>query len=191
MAASKKELDALAPLVGNFLVASPELHDQYFHRSIILLTGLDKDMVIGFVINKPAGTLISDLVFSDEFPDFMQDYPIMKGGPVETSNFSLAKIEFSKSAKGQTNHYAQGMISIEDACESALTPSTQVIPFHGHSAWTPDQLIQELNERLWYPMEMNKVILNIPEPMMWETAMQSLSPVHFILSQAPCNPVYN
>ena len=65
---------------GNILISKPMLNDDYFGKSVVLLTDYHKE-VVGPIINKPQ-TCISMII--EDFPEF--DAQIYYGGPVAPDN---------------------------------------------------------------------------------------------------------
>lgn len=67
------------------LVALPKLQDPTFHQTVILLVEHDGGGAMGFVINRPAGVPLRDILshVAIDVPDYI---PAWFGGPVNTSN---------------------------------------------------------------------------------------------------------
>ena len=72
----------ISPSKGKLLVAEPSiLNDLEFNRSVIYLTEHNKEGSIGFILNKPTGFVLNDLI-----PDIECQFTIYNGGPVEQEN---------------------------------------------------------------------------------------------------------
>lgn len=67
------------------LVALPKLQDPTFHKTVILLVEHDGGGAMGFVINRPAGVPLREILshVDIDVPDYI---PAWFGGPVNTSN---------------------------------------------------------------------------------------------------------
>lgn len=67
------------------LVALPKLQDPTFHQTVVLLVEHDGGGAMGFVINRPAGVPLADILshVDIDVPDYI---PAWFGGPVNTSN---------------------------------------------------------------------------------------------------------
>ena len=72
---------ALGP--PTLLVASPQLQDPNFKKSVVLLLEYSDQGSMGFVINRPAGVPLQE-VLSEQDYDIPTDVPVWFGGPVET-----------------------------------------------------------------------------------------------------------
>ena len=66
---------------GNILISEPFLADNYFRRSVVYLTEHNKEGSLGFVLNKPLGIRINEIV--DDFPEC--DLSVTVGGPVSNN----------------------------------------------------------------------------------------------------------
>ena len=64
-------------LAGALLVASPELDDDLFRRTVIYIAAHDRKSTTGLVLNRPLKFLITQL-----FPEIKQPLPLYWGGPV-------------------------------------------------------------------------------------------------------------
>ncbi len=69
----------LLPQKGRILLSEPHLPDPNFERSIVLLCEHNEEGSLGFIINKPASSNLSDLL--GDAVSF--DFPVFIGGPVE------------------------------------------------------------------------------------------------------------
>lgn len=67
------------------LVALPKLQDPTFHQTVILLVEHDGGGAMGFVINRPAGVPLRDILSHVDI-DVPEYIPAWFGGPVNTSN---------------------------------------------------------------------------------------------------------
>ena len=63
---------------GQLLIAQPHLTtDRDFGKSVILITDVNADGVVGFILNKPLPFQLSDIV-----SDTKQNFNVFNGGPV-------------------------------------------------------------------------------------------------------------
>jgi len=80
-----KTNNLLQPEKGRILLSQPLLDDFYFSQSIILLTEINEEGILGFVINHPLKVKLKSL-FPD-FPDFKGR--ISLGGPVASDSMQF------------------------------------------------------------------------------------------------------
>ena len=68
-------------LRGQLLIASPALVDPNFHRTVILIAEHTGEGAMGLVLNRPAETLVADVV--PDLSELAEDgAPVYFGGPV-------------------------------------------------------------------------------------------------------------
>ena len=68
---------------GDLLISTPEsLGDYYFNRSIVMLTVVSDEEVVGFIINKELNYTLSDL----DNKVLEKNIKIFSGGPVNQDN---------------------------------------------------------------------------------------------------------
>lgn len=80
-------------LDGQFLIAMPGIADTNFSRAVVYICAHSAEGAMGFIINQPQQLTFVDIlvhlkVIGDEdailLPDATREFPIRKGGPVET-----------------------------------------------------------------------------------------------------------
>ena len=138
--------------VGKLLVATRDLADPNFAKTVILLVRCDDQGVVGLILNRRTDVALSRVLEGLEGAKDRTD-PAYLGGPVEVPAVfallqSLAKIEGA-------DHIFSGVYLI-----SAKTPFEQTIAtrpdphvFHvylGYAGWTKDQLQKEVELGAWF-----------------------------------------
>ena len=74
-------------MTPSLLIAPPSLTEQPFNESVIILAGHQKDGSLGFILNRPIGITIKDLMDEGEDHDpFHTEKPVFFGGPVEKNS---------------------------------------------------------------------------------------------------------
>src|SRR5690606_18989797 len=72
----------IKPQKGHLLIAEPSIiGDTSFNRSVVLLADHTSEGSLGFILNKPLGYSLKDLV-----PNTDADFKVYNGGPVEQDN---------------------------------------------------------------------------------------------------------
>jgi putative transcriptional regulator len=147
------EADATS-LAGQLLVASPEMGDDRFAETVILVVRHGKDGAFGIVINRPVedhpiAELLKSMGQSDDGVE--GSLPIFAGGPVqEEVGFVLHSAEYHR----------EGTIAVTDRV--SLTSNAAVLRDIGHhhgpnkvliafgyAGWSPGQLERELAQHAW------------------------------------------
>lgn len=135
-------------LRGHFLVASPQLVDPNFFRTVVLMVQHDDAGAFGLVLNRPTGKTIGDVwkLISEDPCDC--DSPIFLGGPVRGPIAALHSEEQRSDLE-----IADGLFyTIEDRSVSELLRGGNSDPlrvFIGYSGWAAGQLEHELEAGGW------------------------------------------
>ncbi len=134
---------------GKLLFSEPLLPDPNFSRSVIYMVNHNEEGAVGFILNKPTGLKLSD-VLEIETPF---EYPIFMGGPVESyALFFLHQLgaELPDSVEVEPGIYWGGDFeALKDKLRLGLVESDQIKFFTGYSGWGAGQLESELEEKSW------------------------------------------
>ena len=140
-------------LSGSLLVATPDLADPNFHRSVVLLLQHTAEGAMGVILNKPTSTTV-DAVW-DEISQVeceCQD-PVFCGGPVEGPLMAIHEHgEFSE------NRIIEGVsFSTRREILHALVMQNQFRfrIFTDYSGWGPGQLDLEIEHGGWLILPAN------------------------------------
>ncbi len=182
----------LEPKKGSVLISEPFLMDNYFKRSIVLLTEHNEDGTIGFVLNKPVGVSINKVI--DNFPAI--DAEVALGGPVNTSSLhyihTLGDI-IPNSLPVLGNIYWGGDFeAVERLIASGNINNTQIRFFLGYSGWSPNQLENELTENAWVVSDISPDEIMTPmHRHFWKKTLQRMGSKYEMWSNFPENPEMN
>lgn len=180
---------APAPQVrdGAVLVATPQITDPNFARSVVLVLRHDDNGTLGLVINRPT-TLVPTEVFPELSPALDRyDGTLFRGGPV-----GAGRVLFL--VTGLAAAVAQGPEILEDLFVSGdleqlpdiarLAGGTAGLRlFAGHAEWQPGQLERELATGSWKIVP-GSVELVFSEPAsLWDRA--SATPDGVVAALAP------
>jgi putative transcriptional regulator len=182
----------LVPQKGRLLASEPYLADPNFGRTIVLLTEHNEDGSVGFILNKPSETLLSEVV--EDFFGF--DARINIGGPVQQDTLHfIHRIEAIENSILLTNglfwggNFAQVLALIET---KQITP-TDIKFFLGYSGWAIGQLEEELIENSWIVSDKvtQELIFETPPDDMWKKSLQYLGGRFSVYSNYPIDPTMN
>ncbi len=127
----------LPPAPGRLLVATPDLADENFTHTVIVLLAVRPEGVLGVVLNRPSDTRVEEVL--PRWSDHVVPPGVMfLGGPVGLD-----------SVIGLT---ATGTVDLTD--EAALDePRPGLRLFAGSAGWGADQLDQEIAQGSWWVFE--------------------------------------
>jgi len=138
---------------GTLLVASPELGDPNFARSVILVLRHDDEGTIGVVLNRP-----TNLVPATVFPELGANIGgyqghLFRGGPIAATRLLYIVRGLAAATVSGPEVLDKVFLSIDD--ESLpdmvrLADGTNDLRLYaGHAAWAPGQLQMEINAGGW------------------------------------------
>jgi len=182
----------LYPSKGKLLIAEPTINDGSFGRSVILLAEHNENGSVGFILNKPLGYTINDLV-----PDLDCNTEVYNGGPVEQDN--LYFIHQSPDIIPNSIEICNGIYWGGDfAALKKLINDRKIEPksirfFLGYSGWSSKQLINEMKEDSWVVSKdvSTPRILSIEYDKMWRKQMLDLGGEYQIWANLPADPAMN
>jgi putative transcriptional regulator len=138
--------------VGKLLVASPNLADPNFAKTVILLVHSDDQGVIGLILNRRTNLVLSRVL--EGLPEAKdRSDPVYLGGPVEVPAV-MALLQSPNKVEG-ADHIFGGvyLISTKTLLEKTLAARPDPQVFHvylGYAGWTSDQLRKEVELGAWF-----------------------------------------
>jgi putative transcriptional regulator len=158
--------------VGRLLVASRDLGDPNFAKTVILLVHYDQDQgSVGLVVNKRTDVPLSR-VFQDLDEAKGRTDPIYVGGPVDL-NSVLALLKSSTKPENAMHVFGDVyLISSKDQLKETLASGAEATVFHayvGYAGWSAGQLEHEVELGAWHilPAEAGIVFHSDPDSL-WE-----------------------
>jgi putative transcriptional regulator len=141
--------------VGRLLVASRDLSDPNFAKTVILLVHYSEGQgAVGLVLNKRTDVPISR-VFHDLKEAGGRKDPVYIGGPVEL-NSVLALLKAASKPEGADKVFSDVyLISNKDLLTKTLASSAEATVFHtyiGYAGWGAGQLEHEVDLGAWHIM---------------------------------------
>jgi putative transcriptional regulator len=141
--------------VGRLLVASRDLGDPNFAKTVILLVHYDEDKgSVGLVLNKRTDVPISR-VFHDLKEASGRSDPVYIGGPVELGSV-LALLKSATKPDGADRVFGDVyLISKKDLLAQTMASHAEAAVFHtyiGYAGWQGGQLEHEVELGAWHIM---------------------------------------
>ncbi len=165
-ALSPSEFDSLA---GKLLVATPEMGDPRFSKTVIVMVSHDHTGALGLVINKLIGSstlanLLAD--FGEDGHDIADIIAINYGGPVQPLvGLSLHSPDFASEGTTTVNDYLSMSSGVEVLKAMAEDQGPRNILFMlGYAGWEPGQLEGELQRRAWAVAPADEAFIFIQDP---------------------------
>ena len=175
------------PTGGFLLVASPDLKDPNFERTVVLMLNHDDEGAFGLVLNRPLEHRLVDVI--EDVDPRWADVQLHQGGPVQTNVLQFVCRDVGK---GQTvvEDVSVGA-GLEDLLESEPAAGG-VRAFAGYAGWGGGQLEQETSEGSWIvrPAEARHVF-GIPPERLWVTVLRELGGNYAWMSLSGGDPSEN
>ena len=178
---------------GKLLISPPNvLGDLYFNRSIIILTEVKDEEVVGFILNKCLDYSLSDLYKNVK----NNKIKVHSGGPVNQDNLYFIHNKpnvISDSIKFFNGLYWGGNFeSVIESINSEKLDDSSIKFFSGYTGWSYDQLKDEIKNDSWIIANNDdKIEFNKDSKKLWGDYMKKMSTEFKIWSNAPENPQSN
>jgi putative transcriptional regulator len=133
---------------GNILVATPFLDDPHFKRSLVLLTEHNENGAFGFILNRPTGVQLSEIL-----NDITFEAEVFYGGPV--GNESVYYVHTLGNLIPESVEFLPGLYwggefdQIRLMLNTGLAEPAAVRFFAGYSGWDSGQLEREMEDKAW------------------------------------------
>ncbi|MGH9034409.1 MAG: YqgE/AlgH family protein [Acidimicrobiia bacterium] len=138
---------------GRLLVATPELGDPNFERTVVLLLEHTPEGAVGVVLNRPSGTLLTEAGTDWGGWDAFAASPdvIFVGGPVART----AVIAVARTVDGKTEGFQPVLGEDVGIVDLALEPHgvDAVRLFAGYAGWGGGQLEAEIAAGGWFVLD--------------------------------------
>jgi putative transcriptional regulator len=184
--------NTLLPQKGRILISEPFLMDNYFKRSIVLITEHSGEGTVGFVLNKPVSMKVNEIM--TDFPAI--DAIVSLGGPVQTNTLhyihTLGDI-IPNSIKVIGNIFWGGEFDvIKRLLESGSLNNENIRFFLGYSGWQSNQLDNELNDNAWVVADISPEEIMTPmNKFFWNKTLDRLGKKFQMWANFPENPQMN
>jgi len=173
---------------SKLIMAEPFMLDPHFKRAVVLLCEHNVDGgTIGFVLNKPLGMKLNDLLAS--FPDF--DAEVFYGGPVSTDTIHYVhsvgdllngSVEISRGV------YWGGVFEeLKQLASAGVIKPSQIRFFIGYTGWTTGQLCEEIRNSSWMlgNVDANYVFKGATDDTLWEKVLNDEGDTFGVIAQIP------
>jgi putative transcriptional regulator len=168
------------------------LMDNYFKRSIVLITEHSEEGTVGFVLNKPVNMKVNEII--TDFPAI--DAIVSLGGPVQNNTLhyihTLGDI-IPNSIRVMENIFWGGEFDvIKRLLESGSLNNDNIRFFLGYSGWQSNQLENELGDNAWVIADISAEEIMTPmNKFFWNKTLNRLGKKYQMWANFPENPQMN
>lgn len=170
-------------LSGKLLLASPQLLEPTFCRTVLLLTNHSaEDGALGYILNRPMDKKLSELLTATGFSE-LADVPVFIGGPVSQEHLTFGSIGWNE-ACGSLQF--QSHLSAQEAVRH-LKEGFSVRGFVGYSGWSGGQLEGELKQNAWVVQAPGRDLVSLERlnTGLWGDLIREVSPLHRLAADMP------
>jgi putative transcriptional regulator len=151
------------------LVASKQMPDPRFRKTVLLVTRHGHTGPIGIIVNRP-----QDIKLDKIFPDYpaAKEFSLFFGGPAYSRQISYL-VRGGEAVKGALTisssiYLAYDMPTLGELLDGKR-PYKDLRVMHGLASWAPWQLEYEIKLGSWYAMPLDEaVIFDHPPAEMWQ-----------------------
>ena len=182
----------IEPGSGILLIADPFLKDPNFLRTVVLLCEHNEEGSFGFVINRPYGSTLEQLI--PEMSGF--SLPVFYGGPVQMDTIHFVHQYPDEIPGGQEImdgiYWGGDFNKAMELVKSGQADSLKIRFFIGYSGWGEGQLEEEMKEKSWLTAAATKRLVftdNINNT--WKDALKHLGGDYEMMINFPIDPQLN
>lgn len=170
--------DLITPVL---LMAMPQVLDPFFHRSVVLLLHHEAEGSLGFIVNRPTGIKVSEILKGMDVEWGGRDEAVAYfGGPVQPN---LGTVLFTPVLpEGDEQDTATQIVPglaltqhIGDLSRLAEEPTDRFRLLLGYAGWGEGQLMDEIlrNDWLTAPVDGDLIFAQDPDQL-WTAALRSV-----------------
>lgn len=177
-------------LRGQLIVASPELADPNFQRTVVLITEHGEEGAMGIVLNRPSDAEVIDVV--PDLERIATDEPIFVGGPVQPEALVVLG-EFSDASKAAWIVVSDvGLVSAATDIEELPDAVRRGRVYAGFSGWGPGQLETELEEESWFvEAPLPRELFPDDPATLWSDVLERKGGQYALVARMPEDPSLN
>lgn len=171
---SEADADLQTPLL---LLAMPQVMDPFFHKSVVLLLHHQDEGSLGFIVNRPTGVKIAEILEDLEIPWLGDEQALVFfGGPVEPQRGTLLYRDEGNGGAG--NVVCPGVAwtqHVGDLESLAQEPPGSFRLLLGYAGWGEGQLVEEILRNDWLIAPVSEeLIFNEQPDDVWRLALESV-----------------
>lgn len=172
---------------SGLLVASPQMRDPNFERTVVLLVQHTSQGALGLVINRESGVRLGEVAERLDMPSSAGgDRPVLWGGPVERgSGFVVFR---GVAPEGWSCAAGVAVSPSRERLAALLASGSEFHLCLGFSGWGPGQLDHELETGSWVHTEATpELVFETPLAERYDLALEHLGVSARTLWMTPIN----
>jgi putative transcriptional regulator len=170
--------DLVTPVL---LMAMPQVLDPFFHRSVVLLLHHEDEGSFGFVVNRPTGIKVSEILKGMEVGWAGREEAVAYfGGPVQPQlgTVLFAPLLPEGGPEDTATEVAPGIAltqHVGDLSRLAESPPDEFRLILGYAGWGEGQLMEEILRNDWLTAPVSSELIFAADPeQVWDAALRSV-----------------
>ncbi len=181
-------------LTGRLLVATPQLKDPNFERTVVLLVAHEEGGALGVVLNRATEVAVAD-VLSGWGPLASEPSVVFEGGPVQPeAAICLARTRVGVTRLSGFNRVSGAVGTVDLSSDSSrIAPAVVAVRvFAGYAAWAPGQLEGEIEGGSWFVFDAlpGDAFVNRPDDL-WPLVLRRQGGLMAAVATYPADPTLN
>jgi putative transcriptional regulator len=160
------------------LIASPQMKDPFFEKTIVLVWHHDDDGAIGVVLNRPMEHVLPDVLAVDDTEVDLTSYAddhVGWGGPVEHQSGTVVTRGTIGKEEGWTLGTGLSVTRSQETLLRLIREKDPILLCLGYAGWGAGQLDREISEGGWlYTDPDPRLVFEIPSDKRYEQALATL-----------------
>jgi putative transcriptional regulator len=177
-------------LRGHLLIATANLFDPNFRRTVVLVGEHNDEGALGVVLNRSSEVTVLEAA-APLSPLVEEDAPIFLGGPVQPQA-AVVLAEFEDPADAGLVAFGSIGFLIGDVPAEAAAGIRRARVFAGYAGWGEGQLEREVEEGSWIVEDATPEDVFTANPDgLWTGVLRRKGPAYRLLSTMPFDPSLN
>ena len=180
-------------LQGHLLVASAELKDPNFFRSVVLLIRHNDEGAFGLILNRPTSASVKEIWTQVSETPCLSDEPLRLGGPVQGPLMAIHTVEHLSDIESVPGVFASA--EPEKLEELVARAGASVRFFAGYAGWGAGQLENELGEGSWLTTPASAAHIFGDDEELWQRVNKAIADADLIttlkIKHVPPDPRLN
>lgn len=160
-----------------FLIASPQMRDPFFERTVVLVWHYDEEGALGVVVNKALEHTLPDVLVVDGSLDLSpyDEELVGWGGPVEATSATVLARGTVQDSEGWMLPEGLAVTKSQEALLRLLGQGADILLVLGYAGWGPGQLDQEIAAGGWLATDVDPtLVFETPVEERWDAALARL-----------------
>jgi putative transcriptional regulator len=178
-------------LRAQLLIASPQLGDPNFARTVVLITEHNDEGAMGIVLNRPATTTVAEAAPELEELVLPGD-DVYVGGPVQPSSVIVLAEWETPDDSAVPVFDGVGFVGAGADPDELGRTTVRARVFAGFAGWSPEQLESELERDDWIlePALPDDVFTETPDDL-WSDVLERKGGQYALVARMPLDPSLN